>query len=254
MYVDEKGTIHLAWTFRESSDASSNANLYYAYSEDEGVNWRRKSDGSLYTLPITPNTTGNSASEIVWNIPQGSNLMNQCNMTADADGNPYILTYFGNPTIQYRVIYNTGSGWQMSQVSNRTTIDDSGGHPFLSGGGTISMPIARPRMVTRRNESTGKTEAFFIFRDTERGSKVSMYTTRDISANTWTVRDLTDFGVNQWEPSHDTELWKTQGKLDIFVQYNDGPGAGGLSDGGNLDTGAGMATSQVYCLEAGLDQ
>ena len=32
------------------------------------------------------------------------------------------------------------------------------------------------------------------------------------------MKDLTDFSVDAWEPSYDTELWKTHKKLHIFVQ------------------------------------
>ena len=34
----------------------------------------------------------------------------------------------------------------------------------------------------------------------------------------WHVKDLTDFAVNAWEPSHDTELWKMKKQLHIYVQ------------------------------------
>ena len=30
--------------------------------------------------------------------------------------------------------------------------------------------------------------------------------------------DLTDFSVEAWEPSHDTELWKSRRQLHLFVQ------------------------------------
>jgi len=32
------------------------------------------------------------------------------------------------------------------------------------------------------------------------------------------VKDLTNFSVEAWEPSHDTELWKNRHQLDIYVQ------------------------------------
>ena len=72
------------------------------------------------------------------------------------------------------------------------------------------IPIARPRMVIH-----GK-KAYYIFRDEERGSRVSMYYTRNIKKGKWEVRDLTDFSVNAWEPSLDSELWKQQQLLHLF--------------------------------------
>ena len=33
------------------------------------------------------------------------------------------------------------------------------------------------------------------------------------------ISDLTDFTVGAWEPSHDTELWKSRKRLHLFVQH-----------------------------------
>lgn len=233
MYLDVKGTIHLSWVFRRTSDVGTNYNMYYAYSTDQGASWRKISDHSAYVMPITP-----SNAEAAWIIPENSNLMNQTSMTADQEGNPFIATYFGNP-VNYQVIYHDGANWHCSQVGNRT------GNFSLSGGGTLQAPIARPRLATKYDDESKKTKAYFIFRDTERGSKVSLYTTDDIaSEKPWSVRDLTAFSVGDWEPSHDTEIWKNRGKLHIFVQYADQVSGEGLS---------GQEPRQVYCLEAELD-
>ena len=74
------------------------------------------------------------------------------------------------------------------------------------------IPISRPRLAV----DEGK--AYFMFRDAERGSKVSMAYTDDVKSGEWQVKDLTDFSVDAWEPSYDTELWKAQKKLHVFVQ------------------------------------
>ncbi len=57
-----------------------------------------------------------------------------------------------------------------------------------------------------------------IFRDEERGGKVSAAICRDLHEGKWTVRDLTAFSVGSWEPTYDTELWKEKGILHVFVQ------------------------------------
>ena len=130
-------------------------------------------------------------------------------MSADAEGNPFIATYWRDQDSdipQYRLVWFDGKQWQSQQVSNRTT-------PFsLKGGGTKMIPISRPRMVVDKNE------AYYIFRDEERGSKVSMYYTKNMKEGKWEVKDLTEFAVNAWEPSHDSELWKSDKKLHLFVQ------------------------------------
>ena len=107
---------------------------------------------------------------------------------------------------QYRLVWHDGNQWRSEQVGNRTA-------PFsLSGGGTKMIPIARPRLV-----SDGR-RAFYIFRDAERGSRVSMAYTSRLGREPWQTIDLTDFSVDAWEPTIDNPLWAQRGRLDIFVQ------------------------------------
>ena len=62
-------------------------------------------------------------------------------------------------------------------------------------------------------------EIYYVFRDEERGSRVSLAHTKDVANAQWTTTDLTDFPVDAWEPSHDTELWKQKRRLQLFVQH-----------------------------------
>ncbi len=203
MMADEEGTLHLSWVWRETWLVETNHDLCYARSKDGGLSWQR-SDGTDYQLPITM-----ESAEIAWQIPQNSELINQTSMTADANGNPFIATYWRDADSrvpQYRLVWHDGTKWNMETVGNRTT-------PFsLSGGGTKMIPIARPRIV-----SDGK-KACYIFRDAERGSKVSVAYTPEIGKKEWRVEDLTKFSVDAWEPSIDMNLWNDQRKLNVFVQ------------------------------------
>jgi len=203
LFVDVCGKIHLSWVWRETWLVETNHDLCYAFSEDGGKTWKR-SDGSLYELPITAATA-----EVAWHVPQKSELINQTSMTADREGHPYIATYWrdaDSDTPQYRLVWHDGNEWRMEQVGNRAT-------PFsLSGGGTKMIPISRPRIV-----SDG-TQAYFIFRDAERGSKVSVAHTSRIGKAPWKINDVTDFSVEAWEPSIDINRWNRDYKLDIFVQ------------------------------------
>jgi len=210
LYVDSSGTIHLSWVWRETWLVETNHDLCYARSKDGGKTWE-KSNGERYTLPIKA-----ANAEYAWRISQNSELINQTSMTADKEGYPYIATYWrdANSKIpQYRLVWFDGIKWQQQQVSQRKT-------PFsLSGGGTKRIPIARPRLVI--DETEGKKKAYYIFRDEERGSKVSMAYTDDLLSKEWQYSDLTDFPVNAWEPSHDTELWKNSRQLHLFVQQTE---------------------------------
>lgn len=203
LYVDEEGIIHVSWVWRESWLVETNHDLCYACSNDGGKTWY-KSTGEKYSLPINE-----ANAEYACRIPQNSELINQASMSTDSDGHPFIVTYWrdnGSDVPQYRMVWHDGKKWNQKQVLNRTM-------PFtLRGGGTKMIPVSRPRIAV------DKDEVFFIFRDVERGSRVSMAHTANLLSGEWTVTDLTDFSVDAWEPSIDTELWKQKKKLHIFVQ------------------------------------
>lgn len=229
LYVDNVNTIHLSWVWRETPDVATNHDLCYARSRDGGATWE-KSDGKKYRLPITAENA-----EYVWHIPQDSELINQTGMCADKNGNPYIATYWRDreSTVpQYRLIWFDGETWHMQQVFERKT-------PFtLKGGGTKRIPISRPQLVI--DNERGKNNLYYIFRDEERGDKVSLASTRDLEKGIWETRDLTDFSVGAWEPTYDTELWREEHKLHLFVQHTD--------QGDGEKTGL-LSPQPVYILE-----
>ena len=206
--TDELGTIHISWVWRESPDVASNHDMGYAKSTDGGLSWK-KSDGTPYTLPITQAST-----EYAAHIPQNSELINTTSMCADAKGHPYIATYWrpeGTTVPQYHLIHHNGKQWSVQQISQRTT-------PFsLSGSGTKRIPISRCQIMADSSGSTDK--AYLIFRDEERGSRVSVAQCSDLKKAEWNVKDLTDFTVGLWEPSYDTELWKKYKVLHLYTQH-----------------------------------
>jgi len=229
LYVDNVNTIHLSWVWRETPDVATNHDLCYARSRDGGVTWE-KSDGEKYRLAITAENA-----EYVWHIPEDSELINQTGMCADKNGNPYIATYWRDreSTVpQYRLVWFDGETWHMQQIFERKT-------PFtLKGGGTKRIPISRPQLVI--DNERGKNNLYYIFRDEERGDKVSLASTRDLEKGIWETRDLTDFSVGAWEPTYDTELWREEHKLHLFVQHTD--------QGDGEKTGL-LSPQPVYILE-----
>ena len=57
-----------------------------------------------------------------------------------------------------------------------------------------------------------------FFRDQERGNKISVAINSDIRKSKWKIKDLTDFSVGLWEPTFDSELWKNNEILNLFVE------------------------------------
>lgn len=206
--VDAQGTIHVSWVWRETPDVATNHDLCYARSKDGGKTWE-KSDGTRYQLPITAATA-----ETAFLIPQNSELINQTSMTADSQGNPYIATYWRDQDSnvpQYRLVWkDLKDNWTSCKIFERT-------QPFSLGGvGTKMIPISRPRLAVK--EKKGRVETYYIFRDEERGSKVSVAKCKNLAKGKWKVSDITDFAVDAWEPSYDISLLNTRQRLDVFVQ------------------------------------
>ncbi|SFW24852.1 BNR repeat-containing family member [Sinomicrobium oceani] len=203
--VDDEGVIHLSWVWRETWDVASNHDLCYARSYDGGKSWE-KSTGEKYGLPIREATA-----EYAWRVPENSGLINQTSMTSDSRGNPYIATYWNSGAVtQYQVVYLQNGTWKKQATGFRKV-------PFrLGGGGTKKIPLSRPQLLLA--EKKGDTDLYLIFRDEERGNKVSLAGIKAGSRETWSVSDLSSSSVGQWEPSYDTQLWRDRGELHLFVQ------------------------------------
>ncbi|MFC0253735.1 BNR repeat-containing protein [Massilia consociata] len=206
-FVDTAGTLHLSWVWRESPDVASNHDLAYARSRDGGRTWER-STGERYQLPITA-----GSAEVAAHVPQCSELINQTAMAADRHGNPVIASYWrdaGGAVPQYRVVVHDGKSWRTHDLGFRRTGFS------LSGLGTKAIPIARPQILV---ESAGTAPmAWLVFRDEERGHKVSVACTTDLHHGPWQVVDLLDRPMGAWEPSFDTELWRQSGQLHLYLQ------------------------------------
>ncbi len=218
MCTDPQGAIHISWVWRETGDVATNHDLAYAKSTDGGKTWQ-KSTGELYQLPITK-----ANAEYAAFIPQSSELTNTTSMCADSKGRPYIATYWRSQDSeipQYHLVFHDGKQWQIQQISKRKT-------PFsLSGRGEKRVPISRCQIFADSDGLTDK--AYMLFRDIERKDRVSIAICENLDNREWQIKDLTDFAVGMWEPCYDTELWKCNKVLHVFLQKV------GQGDGGALE-------------------
>ena len=231
MFIDASDNVHLSWVWRESPAVESNHDLCYAISRDGGKSWLR-SEGSVYDLPITAVNA-----EYAARIGEGSDLINQTSMTADANGHPYIATYFqqgGDCCPQYYVVYQDGNTWKTSSVYDRS--EDFN----LAGGGTKSIPISRPKIISYQKDN--RSYLLVIYRDAKKGN-VPMMSACETNKFNWTQHRLSEMVVDKWEPSVDTELWK-EGMLHIFLQH--------VSQG-DAEEEVDVPAQMVYVLEFELD-
>jgi hypothetical protein len=94
--------------------------------------------------------------------------------------------------------------------------------PFsLSGGGSRRIPVSRPQVLFSESNQT----IHVIFRDRELNNRICVASARLNEQMNWKINTIPDIDVGQWEPTYDTELWKREEKLHLFVQKV-GQGAG----------------------------
>lgn len=204
-FVDEKGDIHLSWVWRETWDVSTNHDIAYAVSRDNGITWE-KTTGEKYKLPITA-----TSAEYAWKVPENSSLINQTSITADAQGNPYIANYWNEKGItQYHIVYYSEGIWKKENTGLRNSFFQ------LGGGGTKRLPVSRPEILVNAEKNSLLT--YLLFRDEERGNKISLAYKDLASTDQWKIKDLTSHSVGEWEPNFDKDLFREKKKLHIFVQ------------------------------------
>lgn len=81
-----EGKLYTSWTVRETPDANTNHDLFFAYSEDSGQTWLN-SDGEALEKPIL----ADSPDVLVWEIPQNSGMVNQEGQLMDSQGRFHML-------------------------------------------------------------------------------------------------------------------------------------------------------------------
>ena len=151
--------IHMAWErmgggtpeeIRTKALWARRYNVYYAYSDDGGRKWRR-SDGSLYKLPITEET----AEKIYDSGEHGVWLKD---IQLDPDGNPYVLfidadleTY----QCQWKVAQHGTNGWHISDVAVSDHMYDAGALLILSAD---DIRVYAPTKATQDHEDGGEIE------------------------------------------------------------------------------------------------
>jgi|GEM_PF-1342211 len=82
--------LHAAWCWRDTSNASTNHDILYVYSDDNGRTWKNN-DGATIGTAGTTAIRASSTGLKVWTIGQNRGLINQEHMVADAQGRVHVL-------------------------------------------------------------------------------------------------------------------------------------------------------------------
>lgn len=115
----DSGVMHVLWCWREAADGATNDGLYYGYSVDKGVTWRRL-DGTLYPSPIRRSTVD----RVVERPAPASELLNQGGSIVDYLGRPHFAVnenFITGPVETWHHYVNSSGVW----VSEDTGIRDA---------------------------------------------------------------------------------------------------------------------------------
>lgn len=90
LHYDPQGRLHATWVWRATPDATTNFNLHYVYSDDDGRTWHNNAGQQVAVTgqtPITQHTPGIA----VWQIGQNRGLINQEAQAVDSAGRVSML-------------------------------------------------------------------------------------------------------------------------------------------------------------------
>ncbi|MGW4944228.1 BNR repeat-containing protein [Actinoplanes sp. NPDC004185] len=203
---DSTGLLHATWTVRETSDASTNHDLFYAYSKDDGRTWRNNAGTVIATTGSAP-LISDAAGLRVWAIGQNRGLINQESQVVDKAGIVHVLASHlpaaAPGTSDFTAARENAvlvHYWRdkASKVWHQTYT------PFLerSSRGDIAVDAADNLYVASGDSSTRKLHI-------ETASKASGWTD-------WTLRH-TSAAIYYSDPLVDHERLRTLGVLSIFA-------------------------------------
>jgi hypothetical protein len=95
--LDTSDLLHATWTVRETPNASTNHDIYYAYSKDQGRTWRDNAGNIIAQTGSNPLKADDTRLRVV-GIGQNRGLMNQESQVVDAAGNVHVLASHMPPT------------------------------------------------------------------------------------------------------------------------------------------------------------
>nr|URT29638.1 AmpH [Beauveria felina] len=80
------GKLYTSWTVRETPDANTNHDLFFAYSEDDGQTWFNTNG-----MPLPKPLLADAEEAMIWRISQNSGMVNQEAQLVDSEGRFHML-------------------------------------------------------------------------------------------------------------------------------------------------------------------
>jgi hypothetical protein len=237
LQYDSTGRLHVTWTWRAGTnptgfnDYQSNHNIMYAYSDNDGVDWRLQ-NGSLLqrdptgAAPVTHDIDEANATPVI-NLPHGSSLINQSSSAIGPDDHLYTATWYapgaagGNHTRQYMLLEFDGTTWEQHQVGARAAENSNNRVPESS---LATFRMSRPIVLT-----DSENRVFVVYSDYQRDPAavalsqkknfVTVAYSESPDRNDWQTFDLaTEEDMGLWEPKYDLTRWERDGILSMLYQ------------------------------------
>lgn len=201
----DTGRIHIFWTWREASLVGGgawpgNENIMYAYSDDNGSTWRKMSDDSAFSLPITQ-----ASAEIVKTVASSTKIINQSGACVDTDGNPHSVWRWDDGSgSQIWHFWHNGTSWQTEQLTSHTNTVTS----------ADPVQLARPAIVSFADGTL-----WVLGRDSLNGSGSPLtYTDVTTPGAPGSPTTIYAFGetLHRWEPIYDANALADRDELHVF--------------------------------------
>jgi hypothetical protein len=201
MYSPGGTRLHAAWCWRETPDAQTNHDLFYAYSDDNGRNWK-DDGGNVVAVTGSRFVTKDTVSARVWEIKQNRGLINQEHMIVDASGVVHVL-----------LSHMPDSEADDSDFTRSRTKSQFFHYFRASDGSWHRVPIGLPVIENFRGKlAVSSTQnVYAILPDLRIAAASAAKNYQD-----WTLLDRTDSGRFFSDPLIDTARLLSEDKLTIY--------------------------------------
>ena len=207
-----EGKLYTSWTVRETPDANTNHDLFFAYSEDDGQTWLN-SEGKALEKPIL----ADSPDVLVWEIPQNSAMVNQEGQLIDPQGRFHMLMRGNTSGEQLYEHYLRDTDGKTSLSLPKVNVLTALGNwsQNLINPGDISGPDLYAPRGKLAADSTGETLIALL--PDEPALETRIYTsTASAGFKDWTL--LTVIPNTSTEPLFDEARLRDENVLSVFVR------------------------------------
>lgn len=141
--VIHKGRRHVTWCWRDTPLKTTNHDLCYAYSDDNGKTWR-SNEGRQIATTGTQFITGDTPGVTVWKIPPGTEYTNGGSMAVDNEGRVHVLVKSedGSPA-HFQRDPRTGKWTRRKSPVLGSLVPGKGDSVFIVSEGSIMRTSAR---------------------------------------------------------------------------------------------------------------